>query len=513
MVGSDREGIMDKEAVLIWDCGATNIRAVVVSADGRLIAEAKAANDVVPQEGDLSLLVWDVDRIFDTLCSLTCKVTSQVGKDSIKAITITTWGADATCVDEDGRMLYPLISWRCKRTEGIAERIRNIVDPEEIFVRTGYQIIPFNTIIKLLWIKENAPDVWEKTFKVLTITGLLIHRLTGRFVNDPTMAGTSMAFNLIERDWDDKILSSLGMDRSIFPETIEPGKIIENIRDDIAEKLGLNKGIPVICAGHDTQFAIYGSGFREGEAVLSSGTWEILMIRVKAFRPTEELFRTGVIIEQDAIRGYLNPQFLMQGSGPLEWIVRNFWQQDAEEKKKDLYDAIIEDAKNVPAGSDGLVFIPSFVPETGPASRYRTPGSIIGLRLETKREQIYRAALEGLSMQLRAAVDIFSDNIGFRPKAIRIVGGGSKNMLWNKIRADVLGIPVIITEHKEATVLGAAIFAFVGLNIYKDIEDAIASIDLKETKILPNSNLKGDYDRLYDRYLRLTKDLGISFNS
>ncbi len=496
---------MSKPVVIVWDCGATNFRTIAIDIEGRILAEARRENRPVRQpEGDSDWLVWDIEQIFFDLCELTSQVTSQVDNRAIKAIAITTWGADATPVDEQGKLVYPLISWQCPRTNYLVERVKQQISPEEIFRRTGYQVISFNTLLKMIWIKENVPDAWAKMYKMLTVTGILNHRLTGNLSVDPTMAGTTMAFNVVSRNWDEEMLKLVGADKSVWPELYEPGTIIGNVKSDLADNLGVPSDTPVIAAGHDTQFALYGSCGTSEEAVLSSGTWEILMIRTKAFEPSEDVFRAGIIVEQDAQRGLVDPQFLMMGSGTLEWIRNQFWSGEADER---IYEKMIGEAQDVVPGADGLIFLANFMPQTGPAAPYKSPGSIIGLTVTSNRGQIYRAGLEGLSMQLRHALDIFSETLNFEAKGIRIVGGGAKNPLWNQIRADVTGLPIITTGHKEATVLGAAMFAFIGVREFKDIEQARENIDVGQEIIEP-SVARDDYQGIYERYLRIVENLG-----
>ncbi|NLE30456.1 MAG: L-fuculokinase [Phycisphaerae bacterium] len=499
---------MNNPIVIVWDCGATNFRAVAIDSNGRILAQAKAPNQTVPQPGGPpEWRIWDIEKIFSDLCRLTTQVVSQIDKTRIKALTITTWGADAAPVDREGNLVYPLISWQCPRTVPIMERVKTQLDANDVFRRTGYQFMSFNTLFKLMWIHENAPDAWEKTYKFMNHTGILNHRLTGRFSIDPTMAGTSMAFSVAERKWDNDLLALAGADDSIWPDLVEPGQVIGTIQPQAAEKTSLPVGLPVLAAGHDTQFALYGSGAALDEAILSSGTWEILLIRTHPFTPDQKTAESGILIEQDAAPGLIDPQFLMMASGTLEWVRKQFWYSDTDEG---IYDKMTAEAQNVAPGAGGTTFLANFMPQAGPGGVYNTPGSIIGLHVNSSRGEIYRAALEGLSMQLRHALEVFGKTIKFNARAIRVVGGGSKNALWNQIRADVTGLPVITTQHTEATVLGAAMFALVGVGEFASIEQARTAIDVGQ-KIIEPSGAKADYQNIYDRYQRLLKTVGPNY--
>ena len=167
---------------------------------------------------------------------------------------------------------------------------------------------------------------------------------------------------------------------------------------------------------------------------------------------------------------------------------------------------MIKVVEREPAGSNGVMLIPSFVRETGPAKRYGTYGTILGLTLRTSRGQLLRSALEGLSFQLRHALEILKAEISAELMGIRVVGGGSKNPLWNQIRADVTDLPIIITDQKEYTALGAALTAFIGLGTYKSLEEARKHVFSKERRFEPSSEKK-IYKMLFERYMDALENL------
>jgi len=494
--------------VIVWDCGATNYRAVAIDRKGRIHAQASAHNAPVPQpEGRPEWRVWDLEGIFADLCRLTGEVMARIDASAVRALTITTWGADGAPVDREGRLTYPVISWQCPRTNDLVEEVRAMMPAAEIFRRTGYQVISFNTLLKLAWLRRHAPEIWDRTHRFVMMPGLLTHRLTGELSVDPTMAGTTMAFDASRRQWDGELLGWASVGPEIWPALVEPGRVVGSVRAAAAEKAGLPPGLPVTAAGHDTQFALYGSGARADEAVLSSGTWEILMVRTAAFEPGPDVFDAGVIVEQDAVAGFVDPQFLMMGSGVLEWVRRQFW---AGEPEAGIYDKMMAEAHS--AGGGPLVFLPNFVSGTGPAAKFGTPGAVVGLGLSSTRGEVYRSALEGLAMQLRAAIDCFARTLKVSPTGIALVGGGSKNPLWNQIRADVTNLPVAVTEHKEATVLGAALFALLGVGEFRSIEEARELVNVARRVVEPGGD-RAKYEPAYARYQRVTEALGAGWNS
>ena len=493
----------NNEIVLVFDCGATNLKAVAVNSEGKIAAWASFPNSPTPQEeGKLGWLIWDLEEIWRKLCLGSKKVLEKVSPQDVKAITVTTWGADGAPVKKDGSLTYPPISWQCPRTEETAKKIKEKISPWEIFQITGYQLTPFNTLLRLIWLRENAPEALNEAHTWLMMPGLITYRLCGEFHIEPTSASTMMAMDLQKRDWSAQLLELAGLDSGFFPEWTEPGRIVGYVTDEAEKQCGVPSGVPVVAGGHDTQFALFGSGARMDEAILSSGTWEILGVRSDRFNPTRSAFENGLLFEADVEPGLWNPQLLMMGSGVLEWILDKVFPDARNEK----YDLMIKEAGGEPAGSGGVIFIPSFVKETGPAKRYGTLGTILGLTLRTSRGQMLRSVLEGLSFQLRHALEILEREIIAEIRGIRVVGGGAMNPLWNQIRADVTGLPVITTEQKEYTALGAALMAFIWTGFYKSLEEAKRCVFSEEKKFEP-SDRRTVYKVLFKRYMDALKIL------
>lgn len=490
---------MDKsELVLVFDCGSTNLRAAAVNPQGDILAQANCRNGPVRQPGGRpDWMIWDIDDIWSKLCGLSREVTKRVGSSSIKAVIVTTWGADGAPVKKDGALTYPVISWQCSRTREVIEELTSRISPWEIFRITGYQVISFNTLFKLLWLKKREPKALEEAYTWLMMPGLIVHRLTGEFHIDPTIASTMMAMDMGRRDWSVEMLEQVGLDPNFFPEWKEPGEIVGYVRGDVADRCGLRANTPVVVGGEDTQYSFISSKSEPYEAVLSSGTWEILGIRIDKYDPNEYAFRNGLTIEADVLRGFWIPQILMIGSAVLEWIRKLLFTEVSS------YESMVEEGRKIPVGSDGVVLIPSFVSDTGPTRRYGTKGTLLGLNLRISRGHIYRAALEGLSYQLRQALQILSKATGIQVERIKVVGGGSKNELWNQIRANVTKTPVTASLRSEATVVGAALMAFIGIDYYKSLEDAWKSMEKKEKHYLPIEVESKKYDEIFTKYIKL----------
>jgi L-fuculokinase len=488
--------------VIVVDCGSTNLRAIAVDEAGRIVASAGRPNDSIAQPGmPKGYIIWDMDQLWSKIREVTGEVAGQAS--DVRAVTFTTWGADGAPVRADGSLAYPPICWQDTRTEALAASIGDRLPVLDIYRETGYQIIPFNTLLKLIWLRENEPATLDGT-QWLMMAGLFSMRLCGERSLDPTAGGTMMAMDMAGRDWSPQMLALAGLDASAFPRWVEPGGVIGQVTAAAAAETGLPEGIAVVAAGHDTQFAAIGAGAQAGEAILSSGTWEILMLRQDRFQASDQGFADGVLIECDAVPGFYNPQLLMMGSGVLEWVRDHFYAGLGS--GEEAYAKLAAECGKAGAGSGGVTVLPSFVASTGPAKRYGTQGTVLGLTLISEPAQVYRAALEGLTCQLRHALEVLSQATGAAPELIRVVGGGSKNALWNQMRADMTGLPIVTIDQKEATVVGAAMFAQLGTGTFGSLAEAQAAMTGGAVTVAPATD-RDFAERLYARYRRALESL------
>jgi L-fuculokinase len=481
-----------QKAILILDCGATNVKACLVDTAGHIISSHALPNETIADPNYAGGLIWDIEDIWSKLAACS-QVVSRQENTEIVAVTVTTFGVDGAAMRKDGTLCYPVISWQCSRTENIEKNINKYFDPEWLYQTTGLQSYHFNTIHKLIWLRESRPDVLDTMDYYVFMPSLILHRLSGEFVTDTTMAGTSMLTDNKGRCFSGDILLPLGLSPAIFPKLTEPGSVIGKVNAIAAEALGIQAGIAVIASGHDTQFAILGSGAGVNQPVLSSGTWEILMVRANSALLHLPSRDSGVTVEFDSQPGLVNIGVQWVASGVLEWISRLFYPELVGGSR---YVAMIKEAGEVPAGCNGIVM----TPELFPGGFSGKQGSIQGFTHETSRAHIYRAALEALSCYLAYGLERLQEAGNYKAKDVICVGGGSKNPLWNQIRADVLGIPVRAIDLKETTAVGAAMAAWTGLGIYRNIEEAFAALNSSYEEFLPGNN-RAKYGELYEGFV------------
>nr|WP_321452843.1 L-fuculokinase [uncultured Carboxylicivirga sp.] len=486
----------NKDIAIVFDCGATNVRVIAMNTSGSILASESVLNQTHEDPYVPSGIIWDVDKLWDKLCRCSKKVIKQIDTDRIAGVTFTTFGVDGALVDANGELLYPVISWQCDRTKSIIDNVGKYFPLNRLYELSGVYPYAFNTINKLIWLKENQPELLGKAYRFLFMPSLLIYRLTGAMQNDATMMGTSMMTDLQNRCFSDEILSALSIDKNLFGEIAEPGDRAGAVHADGSTTTGIPDDTPVFFAGHDTQFAIFGSGAKLNQPVLSSGTWEVLMVRTDSFSAGKTELKQNLTTEADAVKGIFDIGQNWLGSGVLEWFSSNFY---PELKGKQLYETMITEASEIKTGSHGLTISPAFYDDgTGKGG-----GMLSGLTINTRREEIYRALLESLALRLREGLNAIEKAGGFKADSIICVGGGAKNFLWNQLRADALQRPIHIIDQKETTVLGAALFVFKGAGLYSSAEDAMSEIKNNSEIILPKNDESSLWDRLFMEYLTL----------
>jgi L-fuculokinase len=465
------------EIVIVFDCGATNVRAVAINSSGTILASEALPNNTRPDPSRPEYRIWDVQEIWGKMCLVSKKVLSRIRKEEVIGVTVTTFGVDGTLFDRSGNMLYPVISWQCERTIPVMANIGKYIPLIDLYGECGVLPFNFNTINKLIWFFEYFPHLVEKSHRFLFMPSIFSYLLTGEMVNDITMAGTSMLTSLAARKMSPGILGMISFPPDRFGDLVEPGTITGKVTSKASSETGIPKNVPVVATGHDTQFALFGSGAEINQPVLSSGTWEILMVRSEKYKTGKEQLEMSITTELDSRNGLYNIGNQWIASGVLEWAKKNLF---ADLKEND-YETIIAGAEKVPPGSNGIRVIPKFYEEL----KGKPGGQILGLTMESTRDEIYRAMLEALSERLAEGKNALEKAGGFKTESILCVGGGSRNRLWNKLRADFTGVPVKIIDHMETTVLGASLFVQSACGIAASPEEAGKRIKYKTEVIEP----------------------------
>lgn len=197
------------DIVIVFDCGATNVRVIAIDGRGNILASESSPNSPVPDPFHPGYRIWDVNEIWSAMCRASKKITAGISRNDIAGVTVTTFGVDGTLFDKAGNMLYPVISWQCERTAPVMNNIDKYIPLDVLYGESGVLPFTFNTINKLIWFSENRPELVGKSHRFLFMPSIFILKLTGEMINDATMAGTSMLTSLSSRKFSPGILGSI----------------------------------------------------------------------------------------------------------------------------------------------------------------------------------------------------------------------------------------------------------------------------------------------------------------
>jgi xylulokinase len=405
----------------------------------------------------------------------------------------------------DDRILRPAILWNDQRTEIECDLIRDTIGRERLIAITGNDALPGFTAPKLLWVQRHEPDVWFEIAHVLLPKDFVRLRLTGdRAVDRADGAGT-LLFDLAARDWSDEVVGALGIDRSWLPPTFEGTAITGSISGEAAEATGLRAGTPVVAGGGDQAAAAVGVGaVKPGVASLSLGTSGVV------FATT-----SGPLVDPEgrlhsfchAVPGRWHVMGVMlSAAGSLRWF------RDALAPGVAFSD-LVDEANDVPPGSDGLLFLPYLSGERTPHPDPRARAGFIGLTTHHGRPHMTRAVLEGVAFGLRDSLELMR-SVGVRGfDEIRATGGGSKSSLWRRILADVLETSVVTTTSSEGAAQGAAMLAAVGVGWFSTMEDACRQMVVLGERVDPSRAAADVYRERYGQYSSLYPALARTFHS
>ncbi len=374
----------------------------------------------------------------------------------------------AVLLDAADEVLRPAILWNDQRTGAECDQIRQVVGPERLVAITGNDALTGFTAPKLVWVRDHEPDVWARVAHVLLPKDYVRLRLTGDHAMDKADGSGTMLFDLASRDWSGPILAALGIDPAWMPPTFEGPDVTGVLTAEAAAATGLRAGTPVIAGGGDQAANAVGVGAVEpGVVALSLGTSGVIFATTD--RPLFEP-RGRVHAFCHAVPGRWHMMSVMlSAAGSLRWF------RDALAPGTE-YDDLVALAAGVPAGSDGLLFLPYLTGERSPYPDPLARGAFVGLTLAHDRPHLTRAVLEGVAFGLRDGLDLMIEAGMPEPSVIRASGGGTSSPLWRQILADVLGAEIATVDTTEGAAYGAALLAAVGAGWFPAVEAAASAL-------------------------------------
>lgn len=423
--------------------------------------------------------------------------------EEIVSVTIDTQGETFIPVDRDGNALHNAIIWLDSRAVAEAEAIKQRFDEKYFYSLTGLpEINGYLPIAKLKWVKDRLPEIFDKTHKFLFLEDYIVHRLSGRFVTNPSIQSSTGYYDIRNNRYWSEILSFCGIPEEKFPDVLPCATVVGNIRDDVCAELGLSRGTVVTTGAQDQVAAAVGCGnIRKGIVTDTIGTCQIIAGTDDA-PPFDDY--SQVSIYAHAIPGMYFVLMINQTAGIIQKWFKTEFCRDMTEKygDEDIYNEMGKLAAAEPPLSRGLTLFPYFTGMQGRVSNPDVRGCFVGAGLDATRGCFIRAIMEGISYMSRETLELMKLN----PDELIALGGGAKSPLWNQIKADILNRRIITVSADEAALLGSAILGAAATGIYESIEEASSKISVSKT-YTPNPANAEIYENGYQRYLRISKNV------
>ncbi|MEM2049859.1 MAG: FGGY family carbohydrate kinase [Thermoproteota archaeon] len=487
--------------ILGVDLGTSACKTVVFTLDGRRVASASREYPVIqpqPRWAEQNPLEWwraAVETIRESLAK------RRIEGSRIVGLAVDSQREAVVPVGANGEVLYNSIIWLDRRTEEQTERMRSLLDESMVLRTTGVGINPVFSASKILWLKENFPNIFSKTKVFLFAKDFIIYKLTGEKITDYSMASRTMLFDIRRRKWAEEICSTLGIPVDKLPPPCESSIIVGEVSSNASVETSLPRGLPVVNGGGDRPCECLGAGvIKEGAVNIGTGTGSTFEAPLS--RPNPDL-RGRVNCCCHVIPGaWEYESSISTTGGALRWFKNVFGEREskeAEETGGDPYDLIIRGALETNLGADGLLFYPYLAGAFPPRVDGKARAVFFGINLSHSKGHFVRAILEGVAFHYLTVLELLRE-LGLEIAEVSMVGGETRSDFWNQLKADVTGRRIRIPEVEDAAAMGAAILAGIGTGQYTSVQKAVESTVRTRRVYVPNAENHSAYLKLYEKY-------------
>jgi len=426
---------------------------------------------------------------------------SGVPAESIVSLGISGQMHGLVMLDEAGEVLRPAILWCDQRTGKECDDLTAALGRSRLVSITANPAITGFTASKILWVRNNQPDVFDKCRRILLPKDYLRYKLTGDFATEVSDASGMQLLDVPNRCWSDEVLDKLGIDKSLLAKVYESPDVTGTISANAAKLTGLSNKTPVVGGAGDNAAAAIGTGVvADGRAFTTIGSSGVV------FAHTDKLAidpKGRVHTFCCAVPGAWHVMGVTQGAGlSLQWFRNQFCSQETEQAARegtDPYEIMTSKAADVPIGADRLLYLPYLMGERTPHLDSNCRGVFFGLSAMHTRAHLIRAVMEGVSYSLFDCLSVL-DEMGVKPETMLACGGGGSSPMWRQMLADVFGMPVATVKSREGPALGVAILAAVGAGIYPDVRAACDAMILINPPQYGNAADTERYRKVYALY-------------
>lgn len=487
------------------DIGTSACKAAVFRPDGTVAAQASAAYPVhYPGPGQAEQQPEDWWNA--VCCALHTLFDKGVKPGQICGIGVDGQSWSAIAMDASGNVLCPTPIWMDTRSEGICRRMRESCGEDRLFRVSGNPVQPMYTMPKVLWYKEKRPDVYQDATKILQSNGFIAYRLTGVMCQDLSQGYGWNCFDMARCTWDYDTCRDLGCRVDLLPELTQCHQIIGVVTPQAAVQTGLLAGTPVVAGGLDAACGTLGVGVvSPGQTQEQGGQAGGMSICTDRCTPDPRLIlSTHVVPDLWLLQGGT-----VGGSGCLKWFEQEFGAAEralAQQSGFSSFEELSRLAAVIPAGSDGLVFLPYMAGERSPVWDADAKGVFYGMDFSKTRGHFVRAVMEGVAYSLQHNLET-AEAAGAKVGEMYAMGGAANSQVWTQLKADITGKRILVPQADTATALGAAILAGVGTGVYSDFQQAVEKTVRIQRYHTPFPENQAVYDHGYRTYRALYENL------
>jgi len=394
-------------------------------------------------------------------------------------------------LDKDDNVLRPAILWNDGRSTEETDYLNNVIGKEKLSKLTANIAFAGFTAPKILWVKENEPELFAKISKIMLPKDYISYMLSGSFATDYSDASGMLLLDVKNKKWSSEMIEICGISENMLPKLFESFEVVGDIKPELAKELGLNEDIKIIAGAGDNAAAAIGTGtVGEGACNISLGTSGTIFISSQNFG----------VDKYNALHSFAHSdgKYHLMGCMLSAASCNKWWMEDIL-KTKD-FSKEQENIDNL--GENKVFFLPYLMGERSPHNDPAARGTFIGMSMDTRREDMTLAILEGVIFGLRDSLEV-ARSLGIEIKKTMICGGGAKSALWKKLVANIMNVEVEVPVSEEGPGFGAAILAAVGCNEYESVEAATKSIIKIKERIQPEPELVAKYEKKYQKFRKI----------
>jgi len=476
----------DPGLMIAVDIGTTGVK--VEAVDTVAVSFCGAQREYPTETPQPGWAEQDPDQVATAVQEAVREVVSGIaaGGRTVAGVSFSAAMHDVIGLDADGEPLTPMLTWADGRAAAQARRLRASGDWLDLHRRTGTPVHPMSPLVKLLWFREERPELWDRVAHWVGVKEYVLQRLAGVLAVDESIASAMGMYNLKARDWDDGALSLAGVRREQLPSLHATTDVVARLGAD-AVAWGLPAGTPIVVGASDGVLANLGVGaVAPGVVACSIGTSSAIRGVVPQARVDEQgrVFCYVLVPGRWVVGGASN-----NGGNVLRWLGRVM---GADLADPDV--GLTEAAASVPPGAEGLLMVPYLSGERAPRWSGDPRGALVGLTQRHTRAHIVRAALEAVCLQLALVLDAMRA-AGLEPTELRATGGFAQSPFWRQLLADVLGMPIGFPAGEQGSAVGAALLGHVALGHLDSVDDAAALVRVAEV-VRPDPAVAAGYRRL-----------------